>query len=107
MNNIHEWFLSEFSQYGFSLSPNVYDPNNFMPMKFVMVTDGQCGTRKTNIKLTPELANDLHAYGRTYDHHVEALRELVRMELRRQYPEVFKPKDFKPMEKVNKFIFCP
>ena len=74
-----------------------------MPFKTVILPNGI----HTHIKLTPELANDLHSFGMTYDHHVEALRELVRMEIRRNYPEFLKPKDFKPMEKVNKFIFCP
>jgi len=103
--NQEEWFLSEFSRYGFSLSPTMYDPYTFCPIKCVMITDGN-RMYKTNIKITPELSDDLHGWGMTYDHHVEALRELIRMEVRRQYGHLL-IKDFKPVERVNKFIFCP
>lgn len=101
---MEEWFLNEFAQYGFSTSPTVYDAFTFAPIKFVMFQD-RYGVRKTNIKLTPELTDDLQAYGLTYDHHVEALRELVRMEIRRQFPDVFKSKDFRPIEKITKLSF--
>lgn len=99
-----EWFYSEFGRYGFTLSQTVYDPFNFSPFKVVMVNTPR-GLRNTNIKITSELANDLHGWGIPYDHHVEALRELVRMEIRRQFPEFFDPKDFKPIEKITKFKF--
>ena len=102
--NQEDWFLSEFGRYGFSLSPTMYDPFNFSPCKAVMVTDGQCGLRKTNIKITPELANDLQGWGMPYDHHVEALRELIRMEIRRQYGHLMNI-DFKPKQKLDHFKF--
>ena len=104
MNNVEEWFLNEFGRYGFSLSPTMYDPFNFVPCKAVMVTDGQCGLRKTNIKITPELADDLRGWGMVTDHHVEALRELIRMEIRRQYGHLLGG-DFKPNKKIPKLNF--
>ena len=105
-----EWFLNEFGKYGFTLSPTVYDPYNFMPFKVVMVRDRN-GLFKTNIKITPDLADDLHVgfvvdavFGMTYDHHVEALRELIRMEVRRQYGHLMNI-DFKPNKKITKLKF--
>jgi hypothetical protein len=62
------------------------------------------GLFKTNIKITPDLADDLQGYGMTYDHHVEALRELVRMEIRRQYGHLMNI-DFKPNKKITKLKF--
>ena len=100
---MNEWFLEEFGPYGFTLSNTVYDPYNFMPCKFVMVRDRN-GLFKTNIKITPELADDLQGYGMTYDHHVEALRELIRMEIRRQYNHLMNI-DFKPKQKLDHFKF--
>jgi hypothetical protein len=100
---MNEWFLEEFGPYGFTLSNTVYDPYNFMPCKVVMVRDGN-GLFKTNIKITPELADDLQGYGMTYDHHVEALRELIRMEIRRQYNHLMNI-DFKPKQKLDHFKF--
>ena len=100
---MEDWFLSEFGPYGFTLSPTMYDPYNFMPCKVVMVRDGN-ELFKTNIKITPELADDLQGYGMTYDHHVEALRELIRMEVRRQYGHLMNI-DFKPKQKLDHFKF--
>ena len=74
-----------------------------MPCKVVMVRDRN-GLFKTNIKITPDLADDLQGYGMTYDHHVEALRELVRMEIRRQYGHLMNI-DFKPNKKITKLKF--
>jgi hypothetical protein len=101
--NFEEWFLSEFGRYGFSLSPTMYDPFTFMPCKAVMVADG-CGLRKTSIKITPELSDDLRGWGVPYDHHVEGLRELIRMEIRRQYGHLI-DRDFKPNKIIPKLNF--
>ena len=99
--NFEEWFLSEFGKYGFSLSITMYDPNTFVPCKIVVLPNGL----RSRIKITPNLSDDLHAWGMTYDHHVEALRELVRMEIRREHSEFLKPKDFRPTEKITKLSF--
>jgi len=98
---MNEWFLEEFGPYGLTLSNTVYDPYNFSPYKKVVLPNGYF----TRIKLTPELADDLRGWGVTYESQVEGYRELIRQELYRQYPEVFKPKDFKPKENLLKFKF--
>lgn len=98
---MNEWFLEEFGPYGFTLSNTVYDAYNFSPHKRVIHPNGYF----TRISLTPELADDLRGWGVTYESQVEGYRELIRQELYRQYPEVFKPKDFKPKENLLKFKF--
>lgn len=102
--NQDEWFLSEFGKYGFTLSPTIYDVFTFAPCKAVMVRDGN-RMYKTNIKIIPELANDLQAWGMTHDHHVEDLRELIRMEIRRQYGHLLDGGDFIPKKKITKLNF--
>ena len=99
--DFEEWFLSEFGQYGFSLSMTMYNPDTFAPCKIVVLPNGF----RSLIKITPEFSNDLHAWGMTHDHHVEALRELVRMEIRSKHSEFLKPKDFKPIKKLTKLSF--
>ena len=98
---MNEWFLEEFGPYGLTLSSTIYDPYNFSPHKKVILPNGYF----TRISLTPELADDLRGWGVTYESQVEGYRELIRQELYRQYPEIFKPKDFKPKENLLKFKF--
>lgn len=97
--NQEEWFYSEFGQYGFTLSPTMYDAITFCPMKLVQSPDRSIRGR---IKITPELADDLRGWGMSYDHQVEELRELIRMEMRIQYPNILKPNDFKPKKELKK-----
>lgn len=54
MGEIEEWFLEEFGHLGFSTTPTLYDPYTFTPSKGVMYD-----SRLTNIKIIPELANDI------------------------------------------------
>ena len=98
--NFEEWFLSEFGRYGFTLSVTMYDPNDFAPCKIVVLPNGL----RSRIKITPNLSDDLHVWGMTYDHHVEALRELIRMEIRHQYGHLL-IQDFKPIEILPKLNF--
>lgn len=98
---MEEWFLEEFGPYGFKVTHTVYNPDTFIPCKQVIHPDGF----KTRVNLTPELANDLRGWGVTYESQVEDYRELIRQELYRQYPEIFKPKDFKPKQNLNQFKF--
>lgn len=98
--NHEEWFYSEFGPYGFTLSPTMYDVNTFAPMKIVQSPDRDIRSR---IRITPDLADDLRGWAVPYDHHVEGLRELVRMEMRRQYPNILsKSNDFIPKKELKK-----
>lgn len=63
MGEIERWFEREFGPLGFYLTPLMYNPNDFTPMRGVMYNNGNedcnlCG-RLTSIKITPELANDI------------------------------------------------
>ncbi len=98
---MEKWFLEEFGPYGFTLSITQYNPYTFSPSKVVIAPSGWF----TRIRLTPELADDLRGWGVTYESQVEGYRELIRQELYRQYPEVFKPKDFTPKQNLSKFKF--
>ena len=98
---MYEWFENEFGRYGFTLSVTVYDLNTFYPCKKIIHPNGYF----TKLTISPDLANDLHAWGRTFDDNVNELRELIKEELMRLYPEVFKYKDFTPKQERIKFKF--
>ena len=98
---MEEWFLNEFGPYGFRLSATIYDPETFSPTKKVIDPNG----RFTRVKLTPELANDLSGWGMTYESQVEEYREMFKETLYHLYPEIFKPKDFRPIKKIPKLSF--
>jgi hypothetical protein len=100
--NFEEWFLSEFGRYGFDLTHTLYDVNTFIPCKQVIAPNG----RLIPVKITPELSDDLQAWGMTYDYHVEGLRELIRMEINRLCPEYLPQKErLKPVKTLDRFKF--
>lgn len=119
MDEIEEWFLNELGHLGFSLTPTMYNPDNnfFAPYRGVLYTYpiNDLGYRrcvKLRTSVTPELANDLHAWGRTHQDNVNDYRDLIVSELQRevdlmQLPipnfGILKPKDFKPIQKLNRF----
>lgn len=96
-----DWFLEEFGPYGFSLTPMIYDPNSFAPNKSVIDPNGVL----THVKVTPELADDLKGWGVAHDFVTEAYKDLIRQTLKTTYPEIFKPKDFIPQQRLGKFKF--
>jgi hypothetical protein len=98
---MEEWFLNEFGPYGFRLSVTMYSPETFAPMKKVIHPSGIY----TRVNLTPELADDLRGWGMTYESRVEEYREMFKETLYNLYPEIFKPKDFRPIEKIPKLSF--
>jgi len=99
-----EWFLSEFGKYGFTLSHEMYNVYTFRPFKVVEVRDRNRLFR-TNIKITPELADDdIRGWGVPYDHCLEEFREMVRVQIREQYGHLMNI-DFKPNKKIIKFSF--
>jgi hypothetical protein len=117
MNEMEEWFLNEFGHLGFSLTHLMYNPENFVPLRGVLYTYpiNDLGYRrcvKLRTSITPELANDLHAWGRTHQDNVNDYRVLIVRELQREVEDlglpipnfgILKPKDFKPIQKLNKF----
>ena len=96
MNEIEEWFLNEFGHLGFDLTPMMYNPESFTPVRKVIYE----GEEVPYLQITPEIARDLSsAFGVDA---VEELRNLIR-ERHLRFLEERKDKDFKPMQKLNKF----
>jgi hypothetical protein len=102
MGEIEEWFEREFGPMGFYLTPIMYNPNDFVPVRGVMYNDGHgrcnlCG-RMTNIRITPELANDLSGGFVPLPDPVQEQKELIRQQIYRfldeQEPRTFTPKKF-------------
>jgi hypothetical protein len=124
MEEIEVWFERELAPYGFNLTPTMYDPlsfkragNYFTPMRGVMYTypDGdQNRTVLLRTRITPELANDLQGWGRTYEDDVNDYREMVIVGVIREvvsmgHPNPFdcglRPIDFTPKRKITKLRF--
>ena len=95
----------------------MYDPLSFTPMRGVMYTypDGdQNRTVLLRTRITPELANDLQGWGRTYEDDVNDYREMVIVGVIREVvsmgqPNPFdcglRPIDFTPKRKITKLRF--
>lgn len=96
MNEIEEWFLEEFGHLGFDLTPMMYNPESFTPVRKVIYE----GEVVPYIQITPEVARDLSsAFGVDAE---SELRNYIREALL-LFLEERKGKDFKPMQKLNKF----
>ena len=99
MNEIEEWFLEEFGHLGFVLTPMLYNPESFTPVRKVIYR----GEVVPYIQITPEVAQDLSLQHPDLGVDVvEELRNYIREALLR-FLEKRKDKDFKPMQKLNKF----
>ena len=116
MEELEVWFERELAPYGFSLTPTMYNPENFSPMRGILYAhpdnNGQNRIRKLRIQITPQLTNDLQGWGRTYENEVDDYREMVIDEIMRElitygYPNPFvhKPIRFTPTKKITKFKF--
>jgi hypothetical protein len=94
MGEIVEWFLREFGHLGFDVTPIIYDPFTFTPVRKVTYRN-----RMTNILITPEITNDISSgFGGIPDPVVEykqLLREAVYEFLR----------TFTPIKKITKLKF--
>lgn len=100
MSEIEEWFLSQFSDWGFSMSPMIYDPVNFTPCRMVLWEDQNGRTINTGIKITPDLASDINHH---YLNPVLEYRELIIGYINNFLLEQNRKKDFKPTQKLNRF----
>ena len=114
MNEIVEWFLEEFGHLGFDLTPMMYNPDWFSPYRGILYTypindQGNRRCVKLRTYLTPDLVQDVVGIGIDM---VEDYKDLIVRELQREVEdlglpipnfEILKPKDFKPIQKLNKF----
>ena len=61
MDEIEEWFIDEFSEYGFSVGPITYNQYGFAPTKSIMLThNGRM--RKTRTSITIDMVSDIVGY---------------------------------------------
>ena len=103
---MEEWFLEEFGSYGFTVTQTLYNPDTFTPCKKVIHPDGF----ETSVNLMSDLVDDLSGWSLkigtpSCEWVIEEMRNLIREELYRSYPEVFERKDFTPKQNLNKFKF--
>jgi hypothetical protein len=112
MEELEDWFLEYLMPLGFHLTVLLYDPYTFVPKRSVLYTynlpngDEKCVKLRTMI--TPELAQDLQAWGRTQDDITQTYRDLIIEDIRHELqrlglPSPWGPKDFTPSRFINKF----
>ena len=114
MDELTEWFLGELGHLGFSLTPTMYNPENFAPIKSILYTypindQGNRRCVKLRTYVTTDLVQDVVGIGIDM---AEDYRDLIVRELQREVEDlglpipnfgILKPKDFKPIQKLNKF----
>ena len=84
MDEITTWFEEEFGHLGFTVTPLMYDPETFTPVRGILWRRPDGAYLRTNIGLKPEMTN-------------ESIRERINTFL-----EENTGKDFKPKKKINK-----
>jgi hypothetical protein len=90
MDEVSEWFLEEFGYLGFDVTPIMYNPDTFTPIRGVLWRRHDGAYIITNIKITTELITDVE--------YKSLLRDAVNNFLESQgYRE-----DFTPNKKINK-----
>lgn len=93
VDEIEEWFLTEFGHLGFIVTPTLYNPNTFIPIRKVIYNN-----RMTNITIT-NLCDDIiggQDVGEEYKH---LLRALINNFLNEE------KETFTPDKKITKFKF--
>jgi len=94
MDEISQWFEDEFGHLGFMITPLMYDPENFIPVRGVLWRRPDGNHIKTNIGIYPELVADLAA--------VVEYKSLLRDAVNNFLESQGYIKDFKPKKKINK-----
>ncbi len=95
---MEEWFLNEFGHLGFDLTPMIYCPESFEPVRMVIYENEVI----PNIRITPALANDVTGGFVPLPDPVREVKQLIAEQLLLFLKER-KPKDFKPIQKLSKF----
>ncbi len=98
MNEIEEWFLNEFGHLGFDLTPMIYCPESFEPFRRVIYENEVV----PNIKIRPAVANDVTGGFVPLPDPVREVKQLIAEQLL-LFLEEKKDKDFKPIQKLNRF----
>ena len=106
MDEISQWFENEFGHLGFTVTPTMYNPDNFSPVRGVLfrhplVNSGY--TFKTNIQISVQLIDDVsHSNFNIETEYKELLTEAVAQFLNIHELSIEGLKDFKPIKKINK-----
>jgi hypothetical protein len=100
VDEIEEWFEREFGHLGFTLTPIMYDPTMFTPMKGVMFENGD-GLRLTRMRIVPELANDVTGGFAPLPDPEQERRDLITREIYR-FLDKQEPKNFTPKKNITK-----
>lgn len=109
MDEISQWFEQEFGHLGFMVTPAIYNPDDFTPIRGVLFRHPRINgghTFKTNLRITPELANDISG---GFVHlpdpvlvHKQLLTEAVNTFLESHGLSLYSLTDFKPIKKISK-----
>jgi hypothetical protein len=106
MDEISTWFENEFGYLGFEVTPTMYDPYNFSPVRGVLFRHPRVNGGymfKTNIQISTELTNDLsHFHFNVETEYKEILTEAVNQFLNHHGLLIGGLKDFKPIKKISK-----
>lgn len=99
MDEISEWFQEVYGYLGFTVTPYIYDPNDFTPIRGVLWKRPNGSMVKTNIRISVELFHDLtSSYHDPLLEYKSLLIDAVNDFLESQNYE----KDFKPRKKISK-----
>lgn len=91
MGEIETWFLGEFGHLGFDVTPMIYDPFTFTPVRKVTYRN-----RMTNILITPEMSGG-------YFEPIVEYKQLLIYSIDRFLTE--QKRDFTPIKKISKLKF--
>jgi hypothetical protein len=107
MDEISQWFENEFGHLGFTVTPIMYNPDNFSPVRGVLFRHPRVSsnyTFKTNIHISTQLIDDVsHSNFNIETEYKELLTEAVVQFLNIHGLSIEDLKDFKPIKKINKF----
>jgi len=95
---MEEWFLNEFGHLGFSLTHLMYCPEWFAPFRKVIYENETI----PHIKIIPTVVNDVTGGFVPLPDPVLEIKQLIAEQLL-LFLEEKKGKDFKPIQKLNKF----
>lgn len=100
MGEIETWFLEEFGHLGFTVTPTLYNPFDFTPSKGVMYND-----RMTNIKIVPEMVQDISGGFVPLPDPVVEYKQLLREAVELFLNENGISADFTPNKNITRFRF--
>lgn len=113
MGEIERWFEDTLGHLGFSLTPTMYNPENFTPIRGILYTHPINGGQRRCVKLrtsvTPELVHDISGIDVVQEYKDLLVEELVREIESGGLPMpnfgTPKPINFSPIKEITRFSF--